>query len=328
VVDATISPNPIDLASKPSHFTVTGNGFADLGFGLPVANFYSGNSIVAQARATAGDATSLTLPFPTDETSIGGPRPGLTDGIFQVKIFNQTGSSSWLLVGSTELTVENSTGNDPSVDSIAPTSIDLASPPTEFTILGNGFDDFGFGLPVINFYSGSIVVAQARAADGDGNSLTVPFPNDATSLSGNHPGLAAGSYIVRVFNQTGPNAWFEVGTTGLTVSDTRPPIAPNPIDLAAPPPEFEITGTGFRDYGFGLPVTNFYSGGTVMAQARAIADNDISITVPFPTDHTSIGGPKPGLSAGVFIVRVFNQTGPNNWDLIVTTSLTVTDSSP
>jgi hypothetical protein len=39
-----ISPNPIDLASAPASFTIAGQGFAESGFGLPVANFMSGAS--------------------------------------------------------------------------------------------------------------------------------------------------------------------------------------------------------------------------------------------------------------------------------------------
>ena len=33
---SSITPNPIDLASPPSGFTIAGSGFANLGFGLPV----------------------------------------------------------------------------------------------------------------------------------------------------------------------------------------------------------------------------------------------------------------------------------------------------
>src|SRR5262249_43196275 len=84
----SISPNPIDLASPPASFAIAGSGFANLGFGLPVTNFYntSGN-FIAQARATSGTSTSLTVPFPTNATSISGPLPGLSAGTVTVKVF-------------------------------------------------------------------------------------------------------------------------------------------------------------------------------------------------------------------------------------------------
>jgi hypothetical protein len=169
-------------------------------------------------------------------------------------------------------------------------------------------------------------MAQARATSNSGSSLTVPFPSDFTSLSGGFPGLKAGSFIVKIFNQTGSGSWLEVGMTDLTVEESRPPIAPNPVDLAFPPEDFTVTGTGFGDFGFGLPVVNFYSGRTLVAQARAVDGNEFSLTVPFPTNATSLGGPLAGLSPGVFKVKVFNQTGPNSWAKVAKTSLTVVDS--
>ena len=70
---SSITPNPIDLASPPATFTIAGNGFTNLGFGLPVINFVRNGLAIAQARATSATSTSLTIPFPTDATSIGGP---------------------------------------------------------------------------------------------------------------------------------------------------------------------------------------------------------------------------------------------------------------
>ena len=104
---SSITPNPIELAAPPASFTVTGGGFSDLGFGLPVANFYKGSAFIAQARATAGTNTSLTVPFPTNATSISGPLPGLSSGTITVKVFNQAGTNSWTLLGSTSLTVND-----------------------------------------------------------------------------------------------------------------------------------------------------------------------------------------------------------------------------
>jgi hypothetical protein len=95
------------LASPPANFTVAGNGFKDFGIGLPVANFYNGGTLVAQARATSGNSTSLTVPFPTDATTLYGPLPGLSAGTITVQIYNQTGSYDWSLVGSASLTVND-----------------------------------------------------------------------------------------------------------------------------------------------------------------------------------------------------------------------------
>jgi hypothetical protein len=103
----SIIPNPIDLASPPASFTITGGGFADLGLSLPVVNFTRNGIVLAQARATSGNSTILTVPFPTDATSIGGPRPGLSAGAVTVQVYNQTGSNSWSLVSSTSLTVND-----------------------------------------------------------------------------------------------------------------------------------------------------------------------------------------------------------------------------
>ncbi len=72
---SSITPNPIDLASPPAAFTINGGGFTNQGFGLPVVNFVRNGLAIAQARATSSTGTSLTVPFPTDATSIGGPRP-------------------------------------------------------------------------------------------------------------------------------------------------------------------------------------------------------------------------------------------------------------
>ncbi len=173
------------------------------------------------------------------------------------------------------------------------------------------------------------------------HSITVPYPTNATSISGPLPGLRAGTITVKVFNQhanTGSSQWTLIGSTTLTVSDTRPPpgvssITPNPIDLASPPASFTITGGGFANLGYGLPVANFYAGTTFIAQARAISinSNGTSITVPYPTNATSISGPLPGLRAGNITVKVFNQhanTGSSQWTLIGSTTLAVNDTRP
>jgi hypothetical protein len=219
VVDA-ITPNPVDLASPPANFTITGGGFADLGFGLPVANFYnSSGTLIAQARATSGNGTTLTVPFPTTQ-GLFGTLPGLSAGPVTVQLYNQTGSNGWTLVGSTMLTATGTTP-PPGLNSITPNPIDLASPPANFTITGSGFANLGFGLSVANFTRNGIVLAQARATSGNSTILTVPFPTDATSVGGPRPGLSAGPVTVKVYNQTGSNSWSLVGSTSLTVNDMR-----------------------------------------------------------------------------------------------------------
>jgi subtilisin family serine protease len=328
---SSITPNPIDLASPPASFTITGSGFANLGFGLSVANFIRNGTLIAQARATSGNGTTLTVPYPTNATSISGPLPGLSAGAVTVQVYNQSGSNSWSLVGSTTLTVNN-TAPSPGVSSISPNPIDLASPPASFTIAGNGFANLGFGLSVANFYnSNGTLIAQARATSGNGTTLTVPFPT-TQGLFGPLPGLSAGAVTVQVYNQSGSNSWSLVGSTSLTVNDTRPApgvssITPNPIDLASPPASFIITGRGFASLGFGLSVANFTRNGTLIAQARATSGNGTTLTVPFPTTQ-GLFGPLPGLSAGTVAIEVYNQTGSNSWSLVGNTSLTVNDTRP
>ncbi|MGH7827641.1 MAG: S8 family peptidase [Candidatus Binatia bacterium] len=345
----SITPNPVDLASPPASFTITGGGFADLGYGLPAANFYDGTTLIAQARATSinSDGTSITVPFPTNATSLSGPLPGLRAGTITVKVYNQqanTGSPQWTLLGSTTLTVNDTRPppSPPGVSAITPNPIDLALPLASFTITGGGFADLGFGLPAANFYAGTTFIAQARATsmNSNGTSIAVPFPTNATSLSGPLPGLRAGTITVKVYNQhtnTGSPQWTLLGSTTLTVNDTRPApgvdsITPNPIDLASPPASFTITGGGFADLGFGPPAANFYAGTTFIAQARATSmnSNGTSIAVPFPTDATSLSGPLPGLRSGTITLKVYNQhrnTGSPQWTLLGSTTLTVNDTN-
>ena len=332
VVDS-ITPNPVDLASPPASFTITGNGFADFGFGLPVANFSLDGTLIAQARATSSTSTNLTVPFPTNQ-GLFGPLPGLSEGSVIVEVYNQTGASqSWNLVGSTPLTVTGALP-PPGVSSITPNPVDLASPPASFTVTGGGFADLGYGLPVANFYLNGIsgtLIAQARASSGTTTTLTVPFPT-TQGLFGTLPGLSAGTITVRIQNQTGASqSWSDVGTTLLTVNDSHPPpgvssITPNPVDLASPPASFTVTGGGFADFGYGLPVANFYRNGTLLAQARASSGDSTTLIIPFPTTQ-GLFGTLPGLSAGPVTVDIINQTGASqSWSVVGSIGLAVNDS--
>src|SRR5207249_1608404 len=146
-------------------------------------------------------------------------------------------------------------------------------------------------------------------------------PTNATSIGGPRPGLSAGAVSAEVYKQTGTNSFRLVGTTSLTVNDTSPvpglsPITPNPGDLATPPASFTIAGSGFTNSGFGLPVINFTRSVTVIAQARATSAIPTRRTSDLPTNATSIGGPRPGLSAGAVTAEVYNQTGTSSFSFV------------
>jgi hypothetical protein len=213
-----IIPNAIDLADPPTTFTITGGGFANLGFGLPIVNFMRGVTLLAQARATVPtDSTSLTVPFPTPATSLTPNVPGLSAGPVQVQVWLQTGAATYSLAGSATLTVADSRPA-PGVSAITPSTINLATPPTSFTITGGGFENLGFGLPIVNFARGGTLLAQARATGLSGStSLTVPFPTAATSLTPGVPGLSPGPVQVQVWLQTGAGSYKLLGSVPLTV---------------------------------------------------------------------------------------------------------------
>jgi hypothetical protein len=329
---SSITPNPMDLASPPTSFTIAGGGFANVGFGLPVINFMRNGVALGQARATAlSGSTSLTVPFPSNSTSLIGPLPGLSAGSVSVDVYNQTGAGAYSYIGSTTVTVTDTRPCSYCVNSISANPINLATPPASFTIGGGGFANAGFGLPVINFMRSGVALGQARATGLSGStSLTVPFPSNLTSLIGPLPGLSAGSVSVDVYNQTSAGTYAFIGSTTLTVNDTRPcsvcvnSISANPINLATPPASFTIGGGGFANAGFGLPVVNFIRNGATLGQARATAlAGSNSLTVPFPSNSTSLIGPLPGLSSGSVSIEVYNQTGAGTYTLIGSTTLAV-----
>jgi hypothetical protein len=330
----SLTPSSIDLIAPPATFTIAGGGFVDKGFGAPVVNFTRAGVLLAQARTSSLiGRTTLIVPLPTEfsaggtELSAGGP--------VLVQVYNQTGPTSYLLVGSTSLTVQDS--RPPAkVTSITPESFDLANPlPATFTIVGQRFIDSGFGAPVVNLTRGGVLLGQARASSLIGSStLTVPFPTNATSSSGQLPGvLGGGAVLVQVYNQTGPKSYSLIGSITLTVTDSRLPevtdIAPSSIDLATHPATFKIEGQRFADNGFGRPVVNFLRDGALLGQTRATSlVGSTTLTVPFPTNSTSTSAPAPGLSAGAVLVQVYNQTGPGSYLLIGRITLAVTDSRP
>src|SRR5260370_1046322 len=197
-----------------------------------------GSTLLAQARATnlAGTKT-LTVPFPTAATSLTPNLPGLSVGAVQVQVLVQTASATFSLIGSVGLTVID-TRPVPGVSSINPNSIDLVAPPATFTIMGEGFVNLGFGLPVVNFSRRRTLLAQARAtaltvtttltvpfptasglSAGVGTTtLTVPFPPAATRLTPGVPGPSAGPVQVQVWQQTSAGTYSLIGTVTLTVN--------------------------------------------------------------------------------------------------------------
>src|SRR5439155_1025015 len=102
-----ITPNAVDRGAAPDNFTLTGGGFADAGFGLPVVNFTRNGVLVGQMRATAltGGGTTLTVPFPTNQNSLSGTLPGLSPGTVSVSVYNQTRADNFSPPASVNLTV-------------------------------------------------------------------------------------------------------------------------------------------------------------------------------------------------------------------------------
>src|SRR5262249_4921823 len=274
--------NVIGVAGGGVGLRRAGGGLAGFGLGLPVVNFMRGTTLLSQARATAlSGITTLTVPFPTQATAITPNMPGLSAGPVQAQVWQQTAGDAGTLIGSAAVTGSYTQKRV----SRTPVSIDLATRPATFTITGTGFAILGFGLPVVNFMSGTTLIAQARATALSGSTtLTVPFPTQATAITASLPGLSAGSVQAQVWQQTGSSTFSLITTVTLTVADTRrvDGITPGSISLAAPPATFAITGIGFSDLGYGLPDVNFMRGNTLLAPARAAAlTGSPSLRVPF-----------------------------------------------
>ena len=95
---------PIDLALHrlQKAFTLTGNGFANLGFALPAVNFNLNGVRLASVRATSMTGAKVALSIPTT-SGLWGAQPGLSAGIVSTTfIIRQdreqvTGGSSVLL---------------------------------------------------------------------------------------------------------------------------------------------------------------------------------------------------------------------------------------
>src|SRR5256886_131148 len=147
-----------------------------------------------RATALTGGAT-LTVPFPTNQTSLSGPLQGLHAGAVTVTVYNQTTGSGFNPVGSISLTV-NDTRCGACVTGITPNPADLAAAPGSFTLSGGGFADAGFGLPVGNFLgSGGVLVGEGGGPAGTGRGATHhgPFPADHYRLKEKRPGGRSGT---------------------------------------------------------------------------------------------------------------------------------------
>src|SRR5688572_9312262 len=117
--------------------------------------------------------------------------------------------------------IVRATGVGAKVDSITPNSVDLAAPPSGFTVQGGGFKNFGFGPPVVNWQRNGVNIAQARATAMTSTTLTVPYPTNATSIGGPRPGLSVGSATVVVYHQTGANSFSVIGTLPFTITNSQ-----------------------------------------------------------------------------------------------------------
>src|SRR5436309_222253 len=95
-----------------------------------------------------------------------------------------------------------------------------------------------------------------------------------------------------------------VGSASITVNDTlcgagAARLSPNRPDLAAAPvSDPPIRGVYTLPLHDALPIY-FTRDGMLLGQARAtVLTGGATLTVPFPTDQTSLSGPLPGLTAG------------------------------
>jgi subtilisin family serine protease len=124
-----------------------------------------------------GDATT-SPPY----TIVSGGSYNLTAGQTQTVTVRFMPTSGGAFTGSVDFTGGDGasrtvTGTGVGVNTITPGTVDLFTPPPEFTITGGGFADVGQGFPVINFVQDGVVVGQERAtALTSGTSITVPFP--------------------------------------------------------------------------------------------------------------------------------------------------------
>jgi hypothetical protein len=199
---------------------------------------------------------------------------------------------------------------------------------------GIGNDQFSARWTGSFNFNASDYVFSATADDGvrvwvDGSQIINAWRDQAPTTYRATVNLSAGSHTIKVeYYEKGGGAVAQVSWQGSVTTPSTPTVSsitPNPINLAAPPSSFTVAGSGFSNQGFGLPIVNFTRSGTLLGQARASAmSGSTSVTVPFPTNATSLVGPLPGLSAGAVTVEVYNQTGAGTYSLPGSTLLSVT----
>src|SRR5438552_2853991 len=94
------------MAREKGNLKKAGQGFARGGFFFFQAEDGIRDDLVTGVQTCALPiCTTLTVPFPTNATSLSGPLPGLSAGAVTVQVYNQTGASTYLLVGGVPLTV-------------------------------------------------------------------------------------------------------------------------------------------------------------------------------------------------------------------------------
>ena len=223
----SITPNPVDLASPPASFTLTGNGFANLGFGLPVVNFTRNGTLLGQVRATSVTNTTLVVPFPTTQGIFNNTVPGLSAGPVTVEVYNQTASGEQQLGIGRQHFAHRQRYKDSSRVSTRSHPIRLIwlrrrqaslSPET-------ALPTWASACP----WSTSLATARCSVRSGPPRSPTqlssCRSPRPKVVFGNTVPGLSAGPVTVEVYNQTasGNSSWGLVGSTSLTVNDTRTP---------------------------------------------------------------------------------------------------------
>lgn len=105
---------------------------------------------------------------------------------------------------------------------IAPSDIDLQSPPSSFTITGEGIDAT-YGMPLIDYYdqSGTLVAETTATSVG----------SDGTCLQANTPNLSAvysGTYIVVVRTASYDGSYELVGTAPINATGRDPSLGCDP----------------------------------------------------------------------------------------------------
>lgn len=115
---------------------------------------------------------------------------------------------------------------------VAPDSLDVQSPPTTFTVYGQGIST-EYGMPVVEFWdeTGTVVMqttASEVAPDGTWATGNMPYV-DASRVYG-------GAYTVGVNNAVAGGGYDTIGYASLSVTNSNPPPLPDPDPTPEPDP--------------------------------------------------------------------------------------------